>query len=73
SDLWRKISFYVCIPAIAVCVAWAYNAEDEHSVQVEHIKEENGGVLPETHACDFINRRRKPYAWGPNSLFFSPH
>ncbi|KAF8811662.1 hypothetical protein BYT27DRAFT_7252631 [Phlegmacium glaucopus] len=55
--LWRKISFYVCVPAIAICVAWAYNAEAEHSAHVEHIKEESGGVLPDAHAHDAINRR----------------
>ncbi|KDR84878.1 hypothetical protein GALMADRAFT_149419 [Galerina marginata CBS 339.88] len=73
SDLWRKISFYVCVPAIAVCVAWVYNAEVEHAAHVEHIKEENGGELPETPAFDYLNRRSKPYPWGANSLFFNPH
>ncbi|KAF9452587.1 mitochondrial cytochrome c oxidase subunit VIa [Macrolepiota fuliginosa MF-IS2] len=73
SDLWRKISFYVCVPAIAVCVAWVYNAETEHAAHVEHIKEENGGVLPETPAYDYLNRRSKPFPWGMNSLFYNPH
>jgi len=73
SDLWRKISFYVCVPAIAVCVAWVYNTETEHAAHVEHIKEENGGELPETPAFDYMNRRAKPFPWGPNSLFFNPH
>ncbi|KAF8168217.1 COX6A, subunit VIa of cytochrome c oxidase [Crassisporium funariophilum] len=73
SDLWRKISYYVCIPAIAVCCAWVYNAETEHAAHVEHIKHENGGVLPERPAFDYMNRRSKPFPWGVNSLFFNPH
>ncbi|KAF4623011.1 hypothetical protein D9613_001707 [Agrocybe pediades] len=73
SDLWRKISFYVCVPAIAVCVAWVYNAEAEHAAHIEHIKHENGGELPETPLYDHMNRRSKPFPWGPNSLFFNPH
>ncbi|KJA26082.1 hypothetical protein HYPSUDRAFT_199308 [Hypholoma sublateritium FD-334 SS-4] len=73
SDLWRKISFFVALPAIAVCTAWVYNAEVEHAAHTEHIKHENGGELPETPAYDYLNRRAKPFAWGPNSLFFNPH
>ncbi|KAF5312815.1 hypothetical protein D9619_003416 [Psilocybe cf. subviscida] len=73
SDLWRKISFYVAIPAIAVCTAWVYNTETEHAAHIEHIKHENGGELPETPAFDYMNRRARPYPWGPNSLFFNPH
>jgi len=59
--------------SVAVCVAWVYNAEAEHAAHIEHIKEENGGELPENPAYDFINRRSKPYPWGPNSLFYNPH
>ncbi|KIM48302.1 hypothetical protein M413DRAFT_227588 [Hebeloma cylindrosporum] len=72
SDLWRKISYYACIPGIVVCIAWVYNAEVEHHAHIEHIKEENGGVLPETPAYDYMNRRAKPFPWGVNSLFFNP-
>ncbi|KAF8202974.1 cytochrome c oxidase, subunit VIa [Pholiota molesta] len=72
SDLWRKISFYVAIPSIIVCTAWVYNAEAEHKAHIEHIKEENGGHLPEPPAYDYMNRRSKPYPWGPNTLFFNP-
>jgi len=73
SDLWRKISFYVCIPTIAVCLAWVYNVETEHSAHVEHIKHENGGELPTPPAFEYLNRRLKPFPWGMNSLFFNPH
>jgi len=73
SNLWRKISFYVCVPAIATCTAWVYNVESEHAAHLEHIKEENGGELPETPEFDFLNRRMKPFPWGMNALFYNPH
>ena len=68
------LSNYLAISiSVAVCVAWVYNTEAEHAAHIEHIKEENGGELPETPAFDFLNRRSKPFPWGPNSLFFNPH
>jgi len=73
SDLWRKISFYVCIPTIAVCLTWVYNVETEHSAHIEHVKHENGGELPPTPAFEYMNKRVKPFPWGMNSLFFNPH
>ncbi|THV07678.1 mitochondrial cytochrome c oxidase subunit VIa [Dendrothele bispora CBS 962.96] len=71
TDLWRKISFYVCIPAIAVCSAWVWNIEAEHKAHSEHLKHENDGVMPQPPAYEYLNVRRKPYPWGPNSLFFN--
>ncbi|KAJ7596897.1 cytochrome c oxidase subunit VIa-domain-containing protein [Mycena floridula] len=73
TDLWRKISYFVCVPAIAVCIAWVYKVEAAHAHHTEHLKEENGGELPEIPAYDYLNRRSKPFPWGPNSLFFNPH
>ncbi|KAJ2927155.1 hypothetical protein H1R20_g9902, partial [Candolleomyces eurysporus] len=73
TELWRKISYFVCLPGIAVCVAWVYNAEVAHAEHIEHIKHENGGELPETPAYDYLNRRGKPFPWGNNSLFFNSH
>lgn len=58
---------------VAVCGAWVYNAEVEHKAHIDHIKHENDGVLPETPAYDYMNRRSKPFPWGVNSLFFNPH
>ena len=49
------------------------NVEAEHAEHQEHLKKENGGHLPEVPAHDYLNRRVKPYPWGPNSLFFNPH
>ncbi|KAF6766118.1 cytochrome c oxidase, subunit VIa, partial [Ephemerocybe angulata] len=82
ADLWRKIRFvctfclphyWLTYPPVAVCTAWVYNAEAEHAAHIEHIKHENGGVLPEPPAYDYLNRRSKPFPWGNNSLFFNPH
>ncbi|KAF8508129.1 cytochrome c oxidase, subunit VIa [Gautieria morchelliformis] len=73
ADLWRKVSFFVCIPATIVCVAWVRNVEAEHAEHIEHIKAENGGELPETPAYDYLNKRGKPFPWGMNTLFFNPH
>jgi Cytochrome c oxidase subunit VIa len=58
---------------VAVCVAWVYNAEVEHKAHLDHIKAENGGVLPELPGYDYLNKRAKPFPWGMNSLFFNPH
>ncbi|KAF9015055.1 hypothetical protein BDQ17DRAFT_1340416, partial [Cyathus striatus] len=58
---------------VAVCTAWVYNAEAEHAAHLQHIRDQNGGELPEVPAFDFLNRRGKPFPWGQNSLFFNPH
>jgi len=73
TDLWRKISLYVCIPATLVCVAWVRNVEGEHEEHLEHIKEENGGEMPPTPEYPYLNKRGKPFPWGMNTLFFNPH
>ncbi|KAK7059055.1 Cytochrome c oxidase subunit 6A [Paramarasmius palmivorus] len=72
TELWRKISYYVCIPAITVCAAWVYNLESEHKHHIEHLKEENDGVYPQPPEYEYLNIRRKPFPWGMNSLFFNP-
>jgi cytochrome c oxidase subunit 6a len=53
-----------------VCGVWTYQIEKEHKEHLEHEKHENGGELPEVPSYDYLNRRTKPYPWGPNSLFF---
>ncbi|KZV92479.1 hypothetical protein EXIGLDRAFT_692624 [Exidia glandulosa HHB12029] len=76
TDLWRKISFYVMLPlnpsVAAVVIAYVRNAEAEHEAHLEHIKEENGGELPPKPDYPYLNKRAKPFPWGPNSLFFNP-
>ncbi|KAJ4486012.1 cytochrome c oxidase, subunit VIa [Lentinula aciculospora] len=71
TELWRKISHYVCLPAIAVCSAWVYNIEMEHKAHLQHEMAENDGELPLPPTYDYLNIRRKPFPWGPNSLFFN--
>jgi len=71
SDLWRKVSYYVCIPGIIVCGVWTYQVESEHKAHIEHEKHEHGGELPEVPAYDYLNKRTKPFPWGMNSLFWN--
>ncbi|KAG1749893.1 COX6A, subunit VIa of cytochrome c oxidase [Suillus paluster] len=73
TQLWRRISFYVCVPATIVCALWVRNVEAEHAEHTEHIKAEHDGHLPEIAPYEYMNRRLKPYPWGMNSLFFNPH
>ncbi|KAI0639694.1 mitochondrial cytochrome c oxidase subunit VIa [Trametes polyzona] len=73
TELWRKISFFVCLPAIAVCTLWVRNVEAEHEAHKEHLIHENGGKLPEPPAYEYLNRRASGnFPWGPNTLFFNP-
>ncbi|KAL7423635.1 Cytochrome c oxidase subunit 6A [Cryptotrichosporon argae] len=72
TDLWRKISFYVCIPGIIVGCAWTWKLEAEHHEHLEHIKHEHDGELPERPAYDYLNIRNKPFPWGMQTLFFNP-
>ena len=58
--------------AVAV-IAWVRNVEAEHAEHEEHLKKEHGGHLPEVPEYEYLNRRAKPFPWGPNSLFFNPH
>ncbi|KAG9119891.1 Cytochrome c oxidase subunit 6A, mitochondrial [Ceratobasidium sp. 392] len=71
TELWRKISFYVCFPVILVGAAWVKKAEDAHHEHTEHAKHENGGERPETPAYAYLNKRDKPFPWGMNSLFWN--
>ncbi|KAH9837037.1 mitochondrial cytochrome c oxidase subunit VIa [Rhodofomes roseus] len=74
SELWRKISYYVCIPAVIVTSIWVYKVETEHMEHFEHLKAENGGKLPPVPNYEYINMRKSgPFPWGNNSLFFNPH
>jgi len=72
TDLWRKISLYVCVPIVLSTIAWVNNVEGEHAAHLEHLKEEHGGELPEKPEYPYLNKRSKPFPWGNNSLFFNP-
>ncbi|KAK7694926.1 hypothetical protein QCA50_002114 [Cerrena zonata] len=71
ADMWRKISFYVCLPAIAACALWTRNLEKEHEAHIEHLIHENDGKYPQPPRYDFLYRRARPFPWGNNSLFFN--
>ncbi|KAJ7169780.1 mitochondrial cytochrome c oxidase subunit VIa [Mycena filopes] len=72
TDFWRKMSYYVCIPALAIFGTYVYNVEVEHGAHTRHLQEENDGKLPQPPRFEYLNRRQKPYPWGMNSLFFNP-
>ncbi|KAJ7275148.1 cytochrome c oxidase subunit VIa-domain-containing protein [Mycena haematopus] len=72
TDFWRKMSYYVCIPALAVFGTYVYNVEIEHKAHNQHLMDENDGKLPQPPRYEYLNVRRKPYPWGMNSLFFNP-
>ncbi|BGP34449.1 Cytochrome c oxidase subunit 6A [Rhodotorula toruloides] len=75
AELWRKITYYVAFPAIIVAALNAKSLASEHEAHLEHIKEENGGELPEriVYPCTSnFNKREKDFPWGDNTLFYNP-
>jgi len=71
TQLWRRISLYVCVPATIILALYVKRIEDEHHEHVEHLKAESGGELPEPEFA-WLGKRAKPFPWGNNSLFFNP-
>ncbi|WVR05698.1 hypothetical protein IAU60_002722 [Kwoniella sp. DSM 27419] len=72
TELWRKISFYVCVPGAIVGALWTYKLEAAHHEHIEHLKAENGGEAPERPVYSYMNIRTKPFPWGMQTLFFNP-
>ncbi|KAH9824234.1 cytochrome c oxidase, subunit VIa [Melampsora americana] len=72
TDLWRKITYYVGFPAVVLALFNAQKLANEHEAHLEHIKEENGGELPERIQYDYLNRRVKSFPWGNYPLFYNP-
>ena len=72
TSLWRNVTFFVCIPVTIVGSIWTYKLEAEHHHHLEHLKEENGGELPQPPAYEYLNIRNKPFPWGMQSLFWNP-
>ncbi|KAA1127292.1 Cytochrome c oxidase subunit 6A, mitochondrial [Puccinia graminis f. sp. tritici] len=70
SELWRKITYYVAFPSIVLALVNAYNLAKEHEHHLEHIKEENGGELPERIHYDYLNIRNKSFPWGNYIVLF---
>ncbi|GAA5825860.1 hypothetical protein JCM11251_000029 [Rhodosporidiobolus azoricus] len=73
AELWRKVTYYVAFPSIIIGLLNAKALADEHTKHLEHIKEENGGELPERIVYPYFNKREKDLPWGPNTPFFNPH
>ncbi|KAF2453030.1 cytochrome c oxidase subunit VIa-domain-containing protein [Lineolata rhizophorae] len=59
SDLWRKLSIYVVIPALLISGANAYRLWNEHWEHWEHMP-----PLEERPAYPYLNVRTKNYFWG---------
>ncbi|GAA5995710.1 cytochrome c oxidase subunit VIa [Rhodotorula paludigena] len=67
AELWRKITYYVAFPSIIIGLLNAKSLAEEHEHHLEHIKEENGGELPERIVYVHFNKREKAFP------FFNPH
>ncbi|KAI9486906.1 MAG: cytochrome c oxidase, subunit VIa [Benjaminiella poitrasii] len=65
AETWKKISIFVCIPALAAAGYNAYRLYEHHQ---EHAKEHP----KEWVQYPYINYRARDYFWGKNSLFFNP-
>eukprot|EP00794_Sanderia_malayensis_P013982 gene13982-15440_t len=63
---WRKISFFVAVPAILGCAWNAWKSETEHHATHER---------PEFVAYPHLHLRHKPFPWGDgnHSLFHNSH
>ncbi|CAO3616651.1 unnamed protein product [Cunninghamella blakesleeana] len=65
AETWKKISLFVCIPALLASGINAYNLYAHHQHhQAEH--------PPKHIKYEYINFRARPFFWGNNSLFFNP-
>ncbi|XP_062511979.1 cytochrome c oxidase subunit 6A, mitochondrial-like [Corticium candelabrum] len=65
---WKKISFFVVVPALAYCTYNAYAKEKEHE---KHIEEHGRHFIAYPH----LRIRTKPFPWGDgnHSLFHNSH
>ncbi|KAF2105062.1 cytochrome c oxidase subunit VIa [Rhizodiscina lignyota] len=69
SDLWRRLSIYVVIPALVIAGANAYNLWNEHWEHWAHMP-----PLEERTQYPYQNIRTKNYFWGDGdkTLFWNP-
>ncbi|CAO0802227.1 unnamed protein product [Mucor circinelloides] len=65
AETWKKITLFVCIPAL---IGAGYNAYNLYAKHLEHAKEHP----KEWVKYPYINYRGKDFFWGKNSLFFNP-
>ncbi|KAL2105866.1 hypothetical protein VUR80DRAFT_7621 [Thermomyces stellatus] len=68
TDLWRKITIFVCVPALALAGANAYRLWVEHWEHWEHLP-----PLEERTEYPYQNIRTKNFPWseGDKSLFWN--
>ncbi|KAL8779570.1 MAG: hypothetical protein Q9213_006875 [Squamulea squamosa] len=59
SDLWRKLSLYVAVPALILASINAKNLWDEHWEHWEHLP-----PLEDRIEYDYMNIRTKKFFWG---------
>ncbi|KAI0393367.1 mitochondrial cytochrome c oxidase subunit VIa [Xylariaceae sp. FL0594] len=69
TELWRKISIYVCIPALALAALNAYNLYNEHWEHWSHLP-----PLEERTEYPYQNIRTKNFPWGDGdkTIFWNP-
>ncbi|KAF9425920.1 Cytochrome c oxidase subunit 6A, mitochondrial [Entomortierella beljakovae] len=68
AENWRKISLYICIPALIAASANAYNLYAKHQAHLEHERHE-GHEKPK---YPYLRMRAKAFPWGDDSLFHNP-
>lgn len=71
TDLWRKISYYICIPAVILTTLWVYKLEKAHEEHHQAMmwvlrrgtrltcSDANGGEEPERKVYSYMNIRNK--------------
>ncbi|KAH8923446.1 cytochrome c oxidase, subunit VIa [Atractiella rhizophila] len=72
TDLWRKITFFVAIPSVALAWLNFERIEKEEHAHHAHLVELNGGEEPERIVYPYMNIRNKEFPWGNQSLFHNP-
>ncbi|KAI7859060.1 cytochrome c oxidase, subunit VIa [Circinella umbellata] len=65
AETWKKISIFVCIPALLAVSVNAYNLAIAHEEHLAHHP-------PQYVKYPYINIRTKDYFWGKESLIFNP-
>ncbi|KAG0318392.1 Cytochrome c oxidase subunit 6A, mitochondrial [Dissophora globulifera] len=68
TETWRKISLFVCIPAVLVSSVNAYNLYAKHQAHLEHERHEGH----EKVKYPYMRLRAKAFPWGDDSLFYNP-
>lgn len=72
TDLWKKISYFVAFPSIAITGYFILNVELEHAKHREHLLHVPDEEWPVAYS--YQNVRKKPYFWGDGdkTLFWNP-